>query len=293
MFSHIAIATMSKLDKNEFAFDKDELIKEIKNSQKFHFGNSEIVNSVINKGYTGKREVFQENIEFLKMPFPVCWFDYTTFDDTDDGGKVIRGFLLFSSEASDIYIEKFSHLRTIPFFNSLKIIPFLGTKKCFFPTLESYAVIVGGKHEDYSDYIRPFTLYKTVKGFADLGLTEDQFFHNMRIDLSILEASLLLLNCKNISKERIYPSQALNKKRLRNGKCELFSYHVLNITNNKRTLSSNDNKNALSHNRVHLCRGHFKYRRTGVFWWQPHLRGQNKKGIVIKDYNLEIKGEMK
>ena len=25
--------------------------------------------------------------------------------------------------------------------------------------------------------------------------------------------------------------------------------------------------------RMHWCRGHFKIRKTGVFWWSPHVRG--------------------
>jgi len=52
----------------------------------------------------------------------------------------------------------------------------------------------------------------------------------------------------------------------------------------------------LTHNRVHMCRGHFKEytedhrlfgKYTGLYWWQPYVRGQ-KEGIVIKDYEVKI-----
>jgi len=28
---------------------------------------------------------------------------------------------------------------------------------------------------------------------------------------------------------------------------------------------------------------------TGLYWWQPHVRGQNKEGIVMKDYAIKTK----
>jgi hypothetical protein len=46
-------------------------------------------------------------------------------------------------------------------------------------------------------------------------------------------------------------------------------------------------------NRVHLCHGHFKNytegnplfgKYTGRYWWQPFVRGNKKKGVVMKDY---------
>lgn len=32
--------------------------------------------------------------------------------------------------------------------------------------------------------------------------------------------------------------------------------------------------------RQHLVRGHFKIRRTGVYWWSPFLRGDGTRGTV-------------
>jgi hypothetical protein len=107
---------------------------------------------------------------------------------------------------------------------------------------------------------------------------------------------LRLMSCKNISAEPIKASEKLNKKRLRNGKLPIFDYYVLNIDPlNKSKHAYHDPSIPLSHNRVHLCRGHFKTftkehpllgRGIGTYWWQPHARGQNKEGIIIKDYKL-------
>lgn len=47
---------------------------------------------------------------------------------------------------------------------------------------------------------------------------------------------------------------------------------------------------------LHMMRGHFKTytpeaplfgKRVGTWWWQPGLRGNVEKGIVLKDYAVE------
>ena len=32
--------------------------------------------------------------------------------------------------------------------------------------------------------------------------------------------------------------------------------------------------------RLHICSGHFKVRKTGIYWWRPHWRGHEELGIV-------------
>jgi hypothetical protein len=101
-----------------------------------------------------------------------------------------------------------------------------------------------------------------------------------------------LLNCKNIITEEITPKNG--KKRKRKGKKELFTYHILKVQPTSKKYNSEPQD--LWKNRIHLARGHFKTftadkplfgRITGTFWWQPQVRGRNKEGIVVKDYNLE------
>jgi len=110
--------------------------------------------------------------------------------------------------------------------------------------------------------------------------------------LRILDYALRILSCRNILTEEILPDERANKRRRRKGKQELFSYHVLKIkpVGKKQESVPQD----LWHNRIHLARGHFKTytadaplfgRITGRFWWQPQVRGRNKDGIIIKDYD--------
>lgn len=124
----------------------------------------------------------------------------------------------------------------------------------------------------------------------------EEWIDEDRGDLSVLYQSLMLLNCKNIVTEKIPAPEALNKKRRKAGKQELFDYHVLNVVVPSKKRGYQETTEPLSHNRVHLCRGHFKEytaehplfgHYTGLYWWQPHVRGQNKDGVVMKDYNIK------
>ena len=52
--------------------------------------------------------------------------------------------------------------------------------------------------------------------------------------------------------------------------------------------------------RGHIARGHWKNytedkplfgKLVGTYWWESQFRGSKKKGVVIKDYELEPKKE--
>jgi len=103
---------------------------------------------------------------------------------------------------------------------------------------------------------------------------------------------------KTETKKTLPTPEALNKKRRKNGKQEIFDYHVLNVVVPSTKQGYREQSEPLSHVRVHLCRGHFKEytqehplfgKLTGLYWWQPHVRGQNKEGIVMKDYAIKTK----
>ena len=104
---------------------------------------------------------------------------------------------------------------------------------------------------------------------------------------------LIFMNCKNVIQEKIETSPRLQKKRARSNKRPLFDYYVLKV---RQSFSGGSEKKDLWSNRIHLCRGHFKNytdenplfgKYTGLYWWQPHARGQKKKGVVVKDYDMQ------
>lgn len=80
----------------------------------------------------------------------------------------------------------------------------------------------------------------------------------------------------------------LNKKRIASGKLPLFEHKVLKLHLTKtQTERLRHAGVSPAHYRAHLVRGHFKVRRTGVYWWMPFLRGDIANGFVSKEYNVE------
>jgi hypothetical protein len=106
----------------------------------------------------------------------------------------------------------------------------------------------------------------------------------------------MLLNCKNVVSEDNPPPAKLNRKRNKNGKQELFIYKTLKLVLPSESKESGEYLPSGIKVKIHLCRGHFKTytkdsplfgRYTGLYWWQPHVRGDKKKGMVVKDYEIK------
>lgn len=136
----------------------------------------------------------------------------------------------------------------------------------------------------------------SFKYLPSVKLTQSDYYDEIedstKIACILLNITLRLLHCKNISYIENAPDDRLNKKRIKRGKTPLFTYHTLIITPFNSQTKSQHNKNIWA-NRVHLCRGHFKRftsdkplfgKYTGMYWWQPMVRGKNHKGVVVKDY---------
>jgi len=112
--------------------------------------------------------------------------------------------------------------------------------------------------------------------------------------IAVFLNTLKTLSCKNITTNDNHPPEKLNKKRIKNGKQPLFTYKTLVIKPTSKKQEAQEAQ-GLWENRVHLCRGHFKTytdknplfgSHTGRYWWQPVVRGNKEKGIVMKDYEI-------
>lgn len=118
---------------------------------------------------------------------------------------------------------------------------------------------------------------------------------------SLANASLMLLNTKNIEHSRKPAPAWINRKRIRKGKPPLFSYHTLRLKlPGKVKKGKNGNAASPGTTRLHLCRGHFKLyteenpllgKYTGRYWWQPHARGNRRRGVAMKDYAVTTNPE--
>lgn len=109
--------------------------------------------------------------------------------------------------------------------------------------------------------------------------------------------ALHLLNCQNITTERVDPDAKLSKKHRKKHKRPLVSYHVLKLSlPGERVDEERPRKPVQGINRLHLVRGHTatysqerplfgKY--EGTFWVPAHARGNKKRGVLLKDYEVQ------
>jgi hypothetical protein len=101
-------------------------------------------------------------------------------------------------------------------------------------------------------------------------------------NLHLARAFLLLLNSRNLT--RVEPqviSEKLQRARAKSGKQPLLDHARITIHLSRalaaRAGAATDPRNPM---RLHVVRGHFKIRKSGVFWWSPHSRGSLEAGEV-------------
>ena len=98
--------------------------------------------------------------------------------------------------------------------------------------------------------------------------------HDISGEIPFVFAILMLLNTKNAVEHTRSDLTRLNKARAKAGKVPKFDYSVTRLS-----LSRGQARLGKLHGldrqamQKHLVRGHFKIRRTGVYWWSPFVRG--------------------
>lgn len=96
-----------------------------------------------------------------------------------------------------------------------------------------------------------------------------------------------LINSKKIITVTDSPDVSrLNRKRAKNNRPPLIEYKVIRISDAVRT-AFRDSKVGDGSTKLHWRRGHFKARKTGVFWWSAHTAGRKENGEVISGYLME------
>jgi hypothetical protein len=95
-----------------------------------------------------------------------------------------------------------------------------------------------------------------------------------------------LLNARNVAENETVDNTKHNRLRAKHGKRPLASHTIVKISQRlhglMRQASGGKNENLPAH----MVRGHFKRRRTGIFFWHPHMRGDPSKGHTTKTYQM-------
>lgn len=99
---------------------------------------------------------------------------------------------------------------------------------------------------------------------------------------------LALLNTRNAAEARDVDLSGLNKARARQGRPTFCEHKILRlrlpgISEQKRSGLSPAQK---AHIRGHFVRGHFKQRKTGLYWWSDFFRGDPTR-VLRKTYQME------
>jgi hypothetical protein len=99
---------------------------------------------------------------------------------------------------------------------------------------------------------------------------------------------MMLLNSRNIAYADPEPTGARHKKLVRQGKSPLTTFNICKIRMDRIVRSSTDIdvERRAGDVRTHFVRGHFKVRKSGLYWWKPFVRGDVKKGFAAKTYQI-------
>lgn len=283
MFAHQVIDSISLWQANEDKQVIGQLTNRIICAQQFHVQDAEDVLSVFDSQLKDEHAFHGKAADGVRMPYPLCWFDWN-FNGVKKGA-IVR-------EAAEDFIEMcvFGFQPRFGRWGLSELAPLISIGKPFKENgyfLTEYPDQTG--HGFVNGNSTAMTILPSRKGKFDV----KERWDGLQIPICIVNSFLLLLGCKNITTETHDPPAKLNKARQKRGKQPLFTYHTLVLKPVGKKQESIPKH--LWNNRIHLQRGHFKtYTQdaplfgsiTGRFWWQPHVRGQNREGVVMKDYEV-------
>jgi hypothetical protein len=237
-------------------------------------------------GKTFDGPVMPEDLTGVRMPYQKCFFSFLCQDinplrfehNVTNVTTIKTALLAIDSDTNDALVV--SPFLFHPSLKRWQLSPYLGE------------VRLDSDFSQYQDQVRMVVL-KELLGWSQIEKANIMVAISNTIALFL--QTLKILSCKNITTIDNPPPEKLNKKRTKKGKCPLFTYKTLVIKPTGKKQTSQEAQ-GLWENRVHLCRGHFKTyteenplfgKFTGRYWWQPSVRGNKKKGVVMKDYKVE------
>jgi hypothetical protein len=99
-------------------------------------------------------------------------------------------------------------------------------------------------------------------------------------ELPLAQSIVALLNSKNCVETEPRNTEAelgkLNRRRMERGRAPILPHVVTKLkmtkTQSNRVANTSETREA---SRAHLVAGHFKIRKTGIYWWMPFFRGDS------------------
>jgi hypothetical protein len=135
--------------------------------------------------------------------------------------------------------------------------------------------------------IFPDSIRRTTEGYAidveeDGRLLDDEVYGKLAVTAYDF---IIRLNSPRITEFRPCDDLTrINKKRLRLGRMPLCVYQIVDLNREIKMHLRQADHEGDGGVRFHWRRGHFKARKTGLFWWNPHTAGRKVYGEIKKDY---------
>jgi hypothetical protein len=127
---------------------------------------------------------------------------------------------------------------------------------------------------------------RVVEGFSDRMRRPPQA--KASSDVGILLGIIMLLNTHNGTRQQPANLDKLNAARAKRRVAALLGYSTVTLHLAGRRAEGRQWGGTGDAVREHLVRGHFKIRKSGIFWWSPHSRGQPNLGTVEKTYKVTL-----
>lgn len=257
-------------------------------------------------GLVDNRRELERIAPFCRLPSSICWFEWAQADRPHFKDAPIHvpefqaqpkrvGFLLIAPKPDKLWSWA-THLMW-----SMAGPPRPGHEMIWTPNNASIITVAIDTKDGYpnSDAYTDGTLSKMVevvlspfcpadaREMFDAG--DHRLINTMQSDwggeVRFLFAMLGLFNARNVMETQPVDNTHYNKKRAKAGQKPLESHTVLKIrAMHRRSLIGQRGKGTHADIREHFVSGHWKTRKTGLFWWNPFWRGNPVHGKVTHDH---------
>lgn len=206
-----------------------------------------------------KLERLVDNWSMLRLPYDLCWFEMPCPVNGDEQGK---GGLL---------------IRKVP--DAFMVLPVTWSRTKY-KGMDAWEMWTA----QAKAYVEILDGQLVISHEVDDPLGEKDSDTAGILSAIVLNA-VLLMNTPGTTETVENKMDKINKKRERNKKQPLFSFTELRIKREVMKALAGETTES-DGKALHWRRGHFKQRKSGLYWWNPHLAGNSELGIKGKDYKV-------
>jgi len=234
---------------------------------------------------------YKKDVFSFMLPFKSCWFEYKQppriiLPDKsamiDEFSKCPTGIYAFQTVAENmatiVGFNLYLEMHGIPRFIGAELLVCDDHGK--YPNPVQFDPRMKDNHlKSISKNIKPLEMAASFLGLAIIPVV----------------LTLNFLHCKNVARQEEFISKKLIKARQKRNKPYFEKYYTLQIEPMRKILDEQGEAKTkgLTH-ALHICRGHFKNfegkglfgKYKGTYWWPAHVRGDEKVGIIKKDYSI-------